>query len=267
MHWVRLLTAALVASLGVLAPSTPAAAASYRGIGPYYTLNDVKAIFPQADVTFDRPAWAQPHETLVKVTGGGIDGTIVICLVDYRDYYRLNDNQKQAKPYLGINYATDTNNSLVVQWVRHVPEYYISTQTLVSIHGRGYKKSHRRDNYRPYISWDAKGVNATLSADSKWVSDIEYNFTIDECRKRLRQLIANPKPPTYIPTPQESEPDDEPEAGEDPIENVDPAIFIPRTDGENPEYGDIVDKYVTTENGHAWRKCIWDGSVWRVIKE
>jgi hypothetical protein len=263
--WGLVLTGALLFAMPL-----QASAAAYRGIGPFYSLNDVKAIFPQAEVEMMKPAWAQPHQSLARLTGGGIDGSIIICLIDYRDYYRLSDVDKKIKPYLGINYATDTNNALVVEWVRHVPSSALPVQLFKNMHGAGYKKGNRKDDYSPTLTWEAKGVEVTLTPDGKSALYIDYSFTVAEYAKRAGELMQHPKPATYIPESQTEGDDDNTtySTGDEttPIPKMSTGQLagFPAEPDESPSIGDVTKKLVDDDGEYKWVRCEWDGAAWRI---
>ena len=161
-------------------------AESYRGIGPFYTLNDVMAIFPGADFEVVDAAWARNWEYLYKVTGIGIEGTIVLKFDHKPSYLEYLSSNAQSDALKGIynslieSYvAKPENQRLEVQWVRWVPDAPFPASRLVGKYGNPSDKGFNDKNFEPYWSWAKKGVFANID-DNQNVTAIEFEFTDDE---------------------------------------------------------------------------------------
>lgn len=88
--------------VGPACSATPVSAETYRDIGPYDTLGDLKKMFPGATFTRRHPAWAQPTDVMYEVAGSGMSGTIVVKFYDSRPEYKkvLEDELTQRKMIL-----------------------------------------------------------------------------------------------------------------------------------------------------------------------
>lgn len=160
----------------------------YKGIGPFSSLGDVKAIFPHAEIGKLDAAWVQPGEALYEISGGGITGTIVIKFDDGRPNFRKlaadETDSKMADFYKSLANDPD-DKALTVSWVRWVPDTAIPLQRLLSKYGKP-SESGFNDEYRPYRKWESKGVHVILSENEKYVFRIDHYFTKDEIKQYWR---------------------------------------------------------------------------------
>ncbi len=75
---------------------------TYRDIGPYDTLGDLKKMFPGATFTRVHPAWAQPSDVMYEIKGRGMSGTTIVKFYDPRPEYKkaLEDALAERKMIL-----------------------------------------------------------------------------------------------------------------------------------------------------------------------
>ncbi len=165
--------------------SSLANAEIYHGIEPFFSLGEVKSLFPTATVKKLEPAWAQPEDALYQFTGKGINGSIVVYFMDFRPKFK-KDLEQNTDPE---NFAVlqklsqeSDEDSLTVFSVRWVPDDVIPVQRLITKYGKDSKTAFDGE-YRPYREWESKGVTANLSDDEKFVRSIEYSFTKSEKRQ------------------------------------------------------------------------------------
>ena len=174
----------------------------YKDFVPSITLKQAKLNYPNAYFEDAKPAWANEDEALFKMTGAGLNGTIVLKFSKLDKYYTkqlniyeamsLNDNSESKTSLINLYktaLALPVDERLTLDWVRFVPDIQIPYERLISRYGKPEKCDSNPENFTPYCSWESKGVYISLSDDKKLVTSIEYQFTDEE-------LSPSPKPET-----------------------------------------------------------------------
>ena len=158
-------------------------AESYKGIGPFDTLADVKRRLPGATYERLKPAWAQPDDALYSVSGVGLSGTIIIKFEDYRPVFRqkleAEKDPEIRKQYERLLKESD-EEAFTVEWVRWVPDDPIPLQRFISKYGQPEKSGFSDDDLQPYRLWVSKGLAAYLSDGETFVLRVDYEFTPEE---------------------------------------------------------------------------------------
>ena len=176
----------------------------YKDFVPSITLKQAKLNYPNAYFEDAKPAWANEDEALFKMTGAGLNGTIVLKFSKLDKYYTkqlniyeamsLNDNSESKTSLINLYktaLALPVDERLTLDWVRFVPDIQIPYERLISRYGKPEKCGSNAEDFTPYCSWESKGVSINLSDDKKLVTDIEYTFTYEEMFPSPK---AEPKP-------------------------------------------------------------------------
>jgi hypothetical protein len=177
--------------------SSAAWAEVYNGMGPFKTLAEIQQMFPRANFTRMFPAWAQPDDIMYMVGGLGITGTMVLKFSDYRPIYKqraeaaINDNNAiMAEHY--EKEANGPDNSVVIQWVRWVPDSPVPIERLIAKYGKPEKTDFNSDDFKPFKAWPTRGITAYTSDDGKRVQKIDFGFTDKDYRAALN--LQDPAP-------------------------------------------------------------------------
>ena len=182
MKWFMVIAVCILSCI-VVAESS---AEIYLGITPFKTLGDVQNMFPGAEFTKLNPAWAKEDDAMYSVTGEGIEGKIIIMFHDTRPLNR--DYMKQAtdntmKRFFKEYSERPDEDSLLVSWVRWVPDVAFPVERLITKYGKPEKSDISTVNFKPYKLWMSKGIYAHLSDDGGKVVMITYNPTKKELKK------------------------------------------------------------------------------------
>jgi hypothetical protein len=176
----------------------------YKDFVPFISLKQVKLNYPNAKFEDAKPAWANEDEVIFIMSGAGLTGETVLKFSkqDKRKAERLAENEAKSlndnseallwwinfdKKYL----ALPLEERLTLDWVRYVPMTPIPYERLLSRYGKPEKCDSNLEDFRPYCSWESKGVLINLSDDKKLVTNIEYTFTEKEM---FPSPEAEPKP-------------------------------------------------------------------------
>lgn len=171
--------------------SAPSWAESFMGIGPYYTLNDVMAIFPKA--TFEKlgDGWPVSSTVSYRAVGEGVDGEVLINFEDIRSFY-LEESQKvsqdaTASAFYGYLSSLPEARVIEVEWIRWTPGKPVMIADLIKKYGKPEKPAGKLALY-----WKSKEVMAYLSPNGKTASTVEYRFTWDEKSHRVSGMKNTP---------------------------------------------------------------------------
>jgi hypothetical protein len=161
------------------------------GIGPYYTLNDVMAIFPKANYEKLGDGWPTNKAVSYRISGEGVDGEVLISFEDIRTFY-LEESEKvsqdaTASPFFGFLSSLPEARVIEVDSVRWTPANPIPIANLLKKYG---KPSQHGEKLALY--WKAKEVLAYISPSGKTASSVEYRFTWDEKSNRVTQMKNTP---------------------------------------------------------------------------
>lgn len=193
-YCMRTMMMAVIVAVILAMTSLSLNAETYQGIGPYDTLADVKAKFPNARFVKDNPAWATETEVLYRITGSGLSGTILVMFSDIRAVIqkRANDAKEPAsKEEWNTQLANMTDDdALIVKWVRWAPDKPVPLDRVIQKHGKPDKKDIT-DDMLPIREWQNKGLSALLTDDEKRVIFIQFNFTKEEIRKAWKTKYDN----------------------------------------------------------------------------
>jgi hypothetical protein len=175
-----------VASLGV-----EAYAELYQGIGPLDTLADLKKKYPNATFTKTNPAWAKETDVMYRITGQGISGTIIVKFYDSRPYYlkifQEADSQERRSYFAKL--ATQEDDTVMVDWVRWLPDTPFPVERLITKHGKPDTSGFADDDYHPYKEWTRKGIYVRLTDDGKKVFAIDFTPTKKEVEAAIQRMI------------------------------------------------------------------------------
>lgn len=173
--------------------STYAYAETYRDIGLFDTLGDLKEKFPTANFSKQNPAWAQKTDVLYQISGEGMSGLIVVKFYDERPYLqallmRAGDSLEPSVKERTENMINQTDEeAITVEWVRWVPDYPIPVTRFVSKYGKPDKSGFSDESLQPYRSWEKKGLTAHLTDNEKNVVRVDFEFTKSEQRAAYRK--------------------------------------------------------------------------------
>jgi hypothetical protein len=157
----------------------------YLGLKPFSTLKDVKAKFPNATLTKMNPAWAQEKDLLYSIAGEGISGKLFIKFNDYRpDWKKRNSEYREESPTEYYAHFGGLDNTVIISWVRWIPEIPFPVERLVAKYGKPDKSGFDDDDFTLYSQWTSKGIYARLSDDGK-VRAIDFNFTEQEVQAAI----------------------------------------------------------------------------------
>lgn len=167
----------------------PVFAEIYREIKPYTTLADLKSMFPGATFEILNVAWAKEGEALYKVSGVGLPGSMRIKMNDSAVLWqKLIASMSEAPVDEGLKkFATSTDETISVEWVRWIPDVAIHIDRLVSKYGPPENSRVSGDDFSTSKTWDSKGVSALLLDEGKFVVQIDFTFTIDEICNEARK--------------------------------------------------------------------------------
>jgi hypothetical protein len=216
----------------------------YKGIGPFDTMGDLKAKFPNAKFERTNPAWATESDAMYQVSGEGLSGTIIVKFDDSRPFWRDTLNYvivekkrredpeilakaaaiKETIDYSNLkSYSTDDLEStfltdqnlanqsderaLTVSWVRWVPDSPIPLERFMTKYGKPDESGFSDENMQPYKTWK-RGISTTLTDDGKRVLMVDYSFTREDRALAWSIMYPNSKYNPYIkkskPKPQPS---------------------------------------------------------------
>lgn len=176
-------TIALAATC-LLAP--PANADKFKGIGCGYSFNDVKAMFPGATFESLDSAWIKPGESaLYGLTGGGINGSIIVKFVNLKKTYndkayeaKMSGNMEAAGFLEYLKNLPDTY-LYVVERVRWVPQTPVKLPSLVGSFGKNFQ-TRTDDELQKRLFWPNRGIEAVLDEGKTKAKMLDYNFTARE---------------------------------------------------------------------------------------
>lgn len=180
-----------IATLGIvmclaLFSAAPARTEIYRDIGPLDTLGEIRARFPSATIEQLHPAWATEDDLMYEITGQGLSGSIILKFNDPRAIARALITMHQARPErvakLTAIADTLTEEDAVVSWVRWVPNEPIPLARYVAKYGKPVKSGFRDEDMEPYREWPSRGVEVFLTDDERFVSRVDFTFTLSEQR-------------------------------------------------------------------------------------
>jgi len=176
----------LLTSLFLILITTNSYAELYRDIGPLDSLGDIKAKFPHASYEPVKAAWVTESDALYKITGQGLNGTIVVKFSDSRPIFRkmLLDNPDGQNNDVIKKFSEESDaEALSVGWVRWVPDTEIPLQRFILKYGNPEKSGFDDEDMSPYKSWEAKGLTAYLSDNGNHVVRVDFSFTKNEQRQ------------------------------------------------------------------------------------
>lgn len=165
------------------------------------TLNKLKAQYPNAIYKVEKPAWLQPNEAFITVSGAGMSGQMKVAFNDSRPYWAAYTREDAIKLFNGISagdidekvegllsYAKQLSTSvdgeaLTVDWVRWVPPAPIP---LTKVSGRyGKPRCMVNDIFENVCEWKSRALIATLDDSGKQVISLESTYTDLEKRQGL----------------------------------------------------------------------------------
>lgn len=171
-------------------------AETHLGIRPLDSLGEVRARFPDAQFVRMAPDWADESQVLFSLTGGALQGQLLVLFIDGRPDYRreIADGFADDLDALKLLAAERDDQALRVRWVRWVPATPLRVQDVVAKYGRWDASGLSDDGVRLYRSWDARGITVLLSEDEQSVLMLDFVFSEDEQRdafiRRYGQLPA-----------------------------------------------------------------------------
>lgn len=182
----------------------------YQDFLPFDSLSIIKSKYPNAKFEDTKAAWVKEDESLIKLTGAGIPGSIFLKfstgdsilkffiktdqeIIDKNPIYDNSYFENNIKKYNAL-LALPLDQRLTLDWVRFVPPNPIPFARLVSKYGNPEKYDFDPENFQPFCSWDNKGLNANLSDDKKYVYAIEYSFTDEDRRLTNPAIKQNSEP-------------------------------------------------------------------------
>lgn len=143
---------------------------TYRQFEAGDTLAKIKYAFPNAMMVNLNEAWVKNNESVVKMSGNGINGSLLLD-------FTLHGKQGVSGSQETVTYSTP-EDQLVLNWVRWIPTYGVLYQTLENRYGKAEKCDVRDDTLQPYCTWDKLGVMANLDATKKVALSMDYSYTV-----------------------------------------------------------------------------------------
>jgi hypothetical protein len=173
----------------------------YRGIAPLKTLGEVNKMFPGATFKKLNPAWAKEDDAMYSVTGAGIEGIIIIMFHDTRprDWEIMKQETDNTLKRIFKEYSERSDDdSLLVSWVRWVPDVPFPAERMITKYGKPEKSDFSSVDFKPFKQWESRGIYAHLSDDGKNVVMITYNPTKKEWKEAqdasIKIVLEKPPP-------------------------------------------------------------------------
>jgi hypothetical protein len=163
----------------------------YENIGPCDTYSDLKQKFPNATFEKKNPAWATDKDLMCTISGVGIIGTIVVKFQDNRaqhtkKFEKIIKDDIEAQTKIKTSEPLFGDDSLVVEWVRWVPDSPIPIQRFISKYGKWDGKGYYDQDLAPYREWK-RGIAIILTEDEKKAISVNYHFTTGDYRKACKK--------------------------------------------------------------------------------
>jgi len=193
----------ILITIYLLATSFIAHAEIYKDFTPNLSLEQIKSNYPNAVLQDIKAAWVKEDEALLKLSGGGISGAIMLklstmdklanSLMGYlqSELEMAKNDEEKAKAQENIifwkNYiALPKEKKLTLDWVRWIPESPFPFERIQGKYGKPDSCEYSDEDYAPFCNWKKKGVLVNLTDDRKRVTSVEYTFTKEE-----RELYKN----------------------------------------------------------------------------
>lgn len=157
---------------------------TFQGIGPYLTLGEIKAKFPNAAVTPIKAAWVTEKDGFYSISGPGFPGLLYVAFSDnrsvYAKLYRESDILSEGAETWKVLSEQPTDTALVTSWMRWIPAAPIPLQRYFLKYGKQEKVKFSEDDMHPYYLWADKGIQVNITDDEKMVVSVEFTFTKQE---------------------------------------------------------------------------------------
>ena len=201
----------LVACL--LAIASVAQAEVFYGIEYMDTLADVKRKYPGAVFSRVRPAWLQPDQACVEMSGSGVSNKIVIIFEDIRPFFLSRLNYGGDNPYennLKKLLGQSDDDALTVAEVRLLYSPPIKIESFKRRYGPN--TCRETEDFRKLCDFPGRAITALLTPDEKsvfmalsWFTDKERAQILQRkemaAREKLRREIPAIESPEAAPPP------------------------------------------------------------------
>lgn len=175
---VNVVCIAIIFLLSIYPPFANSEVSEYVGLFDSY--KDLRDRYPNAKFEEMKAAWATPGSQLVKISGAGLSGVLVVYFDNF-EYTLKNSlengeiNQSQYAILKEFNLAlNNANNGVRHTWVRFVPHNKIPLSMLKNVYGEP-KIEVSKTDFSVNAFW-ARGVSATLD-ESNMVASVTYEPT------------------------------------------------------------------------------------------
>jgi hypothetical protein len=193
MRAVFILAAALLASGSALAER-------FMGIQPGDRLANIQALFPRAELEELKPAWLQPYQRLVQISGttsNGVSGIVAFKLEHEVDSMAAllrgiagkqanRTDLSEAEAYI-LTYWPKRLEQLrsappadpwEVDDIRWVPPEPLLIKTAIAKYGPP-NKDELDEQFRRVVKWETRGITAFVNKDDT-ISVIVFRFTLGD---------------------------------------------------------------------------------------
>lgn len=182
------------------------AAERFLGFSPGDRLTDAHKRYPNATFEEERPAWLQPYQRLIKITGSGIDGVVALKLeheVDaiastLKDLAVKNANRIPFTPRESLAFESlqrtikrlresPPPDPWEVKDIRWEPPKPIVLKALTGKYGSP-EKDEQDEQFRRVLKWETRGVTAYLNG-ADVVQLLIFDFSLGDhlCASRWKQ--------------------------------------------------------------------------------
>ena len=189
-----------------LSIACPVAAERFLGFNPGDRLADATKRFPNATFEENRPAWLQPYQRLVQITGAGIDGVVALKLEHEVDALasRLKDiaikqlnhvTLTETETWALANYPkilerlreSPPLDPWEVKDIRWEPPRSLSAKSIAEKYGPP-ETDEQNEQFRRVLRWEKRGITAYLS-EAGVVQVLIFDFSLGDiiCASRWKQ--------------------------------------------------------------------------------
>ena len=172
----------------LLAISSVAQAEVFYGIEHGDTLGDVKKMYPSANYRKLSPAWLQPDQSLIAMSGFGLAHELIILFSDMRPFFSeiKGHGGSDLNNWSFANIAAQPDSdALKVEQVRVRYTHSVKIDSFKQKYGKSTCKDD--DDFQKICVFPDRAITALLSEDGRFVLAAESNFTDKEKKLAARK--------------------------------------------------------------------------------
>lgn len=171
----------------LLAISSLAQAEVFYGINYMETLGSIKKKYPGADYEVLTPAWLQPDQKFIWISGFGLRGNIGVIFIDPRPSLKISSRDETLPPgrrklFASLAEQTD-EDALMAIVVRIIYESPVEFDLFKKKYGT--PVCYVNEDFRKLCKFSDRAMVAELSKDEKFVEIASSDFTAEERKRRL----------------------------------------------------------------------------------